>query len=135
MPPPAKKVLNDMSFDESQEERLQRLEESNIEVVSRISGVDIRLGYVDKTLQSISDKIDEFGGKMDDLMSPILGKIEGINTRADEHSKVIGVLNEEAKAKKARWGNIKKLVYAAMLAGATLLGQQTYVWVSHFFHH
>jgi hypothetical protein len=123
----AKKVLN-MSFDESQEDRLQRLEEKNSEVTSKLTGVDIRLGYIDTAIKSVGDKID-------DMMSPILGRIVEINTRADEHSKVIGKLTEEAEAKKARLANIKKLIYAAMLAGAGVLGKEVYVWISHFFTH
>lgn len=126
MPTPAK-VLPQMSFDESQEERLQRLEESNTTVVSKLTGVDIRLGYIDKAIQDV-------GTKIDDMMQPILNKIDGINTRADEHSRVIGILNEEAEAKKIRIGKLKKLIYAAMLAGAGVGGQHLYVWFSHFFN-
>jgi DNA anti-recombination protein RmuC len=127
MSPTAKKV-NMAPYEDPQEERLQRLEDRNTEVVSKIAGVDIRLGYIDKAIQSVGDKID-------DMMSPILNKIDGINTRADEHSKVIERLNEEAEAKKVRVGKFKKLIYAAMLAGAGVGGQHLYVWISHFFTH
>lgn len=126
MSAPAK--VTQMSFDESQEERLQRLEESNTEVVSKITGVDIRLGYIDKAIQNVGDKID-------DMMSPIMSRLDNIDTRADEHSKVIGRLNEEAESKKARWGSFKKLIYAALLAGAGVMGQHAYTWISHFFGH
>jgi hypothetical protein len=126
MPTPAK--APQMSFDESQEERLQRLEESNTIVVSKLTGVDIRLGYIDKAIQNVGDKIDG-------MMQPILNKIEGINTRSDEHSRVIGILNEESNARKAKLANFKKLIYAAMLAGAGVLGKQAFVWIYHLFGH
>jgi hypothetical protein len=122
-------VLSQMPYDaDGHEDRLQTLEKSSAEFGSELAGINVTLQYMGKGIDSIGSKLDSF-------LTPINARLDKTDTRADEHSKVIGKLNEEAEAKKARWGNIKKLIYAGMIAGAGVVGKELFVVIWHLFSH
>jgi hypothetical protein len=112
-----------MDYD-AQESRVQNLEKSNTETVSKLNGIDIRLGYIDKSVQSIGDKIDE-------LIHPVMARLDKTDARADEHSKVIGDFTKVAEEKRERWNAIKKFAFAVTVAGGGILGKEIFVFIWH----
>lgn len=124
MPTPAK-VLPQMSFDESQEERLMRLEERSAEFGSELSGINVTLQYMGRSIENIGSKIDL-------IVAPINARLNAFETRVGEHSDVLGGLKRESEARAGRWSSAKKSLLALAIAIAGVAGKELFVFVWHF---
>jgi len=86
--------------------------------------MEVRLDYIDQGIQGVLAKIDSIFG-------PINNRLDTIDKRADDHSKVIGDLSRESESKRTRRDNIKKIIVGGLVAGSGIAGKELFVWIWH----
>lgn len=109
-----------------QEERIQQLEQDSKEVTATVREQSVQLKYLAEKIaengKNVTDKLDAISDRIDGQMESQGIKIDEMSKKIDGVSCRVKKLEEVEGSRKKTHATIKKVIMAALLAAAGVLG-------------
>lgn len=115
--------------DNHREERILRLEVGVQEVKTSLAEQGIKVGYMSQQIEGLTEKVEDtrnelrtqledFETRMSNKMDVALSKFDQVTATASAQEHRIAVLEISEKNRKKRWGRIRSIITAIIVAAA-----------------